>query len=764
MRRPLTDAEVSLIIDHLNQKEEPSQVLVKNTNRPYCSQPLHIGEQVRLIEEPDAVPMAAEQFDLETQEAAFRLVKSDSRIERGIRHAQPWIRIDGITRSLYHYQLYVMYWLLREEHESARQGALVNDLMGLGKTTEALCGTVFFSLVAKNAEHIKNHPEDHLSQMDATDSSKYCNVRDDFPLECACHVRSPAYRWKPRMGASLVLTPAGLLGTWATEWTALGINTTIVGVKLYIHHADYPGRYVGEEYHRRLRLQPGPGKIMMAPAEPQAYRVIILTSVESYQSCVADFLNNKAGHLVKRGTPRPDGIAWARVWRDEAHLRVNWDTTLYGILGRLVDNGDWADPPAFYALTGTPILRNGLLDVLPLVRCINIASPRLKDDPRFVEYLDDNELVKKAKGLARATRRRGTDRRLADEEEHRFEEDTAFFARMLPLYAIRRRGSTMQNGKVLTFIPPLNSFDIACTLPCGEDFLLLRQVEALLRNKLNKAWDREITKWIDEGGVRDDFMPDEELLLDNVFLARLLATAPGLARLGLREHLTWTYIRDRDWHSYPKCSNIYRNLRQLESTSGKLQKLREFLSRLDQCVAFDGICESLVIISEFPFICHLVHCFCIWLDYKAEWMHADTKPEERRAMVKKFQHPHQEGPPEIQIIIGTAAIMGQGLTLHRAHRVLLMEPSRHFAVECQNADRVHRLGVKTDVCYFYRLVNTNSCTEAALVVSQAIQNQTQCLLESLPTLQEVTDESETTAQLLQELSAFVNRENGVRDE
>lgn len=71
--------------------------------------------------------------------------------------------------------------------------------------------------------------------------------------------------------------------------------------------------------------------------------------------------------------------------------------------------------------------------------------------------------------------------------------------------------------------------------------------------------------------------------------------------------------------------------------------------------------------------------------------------------------------PPIRVLVGSTRILGQGLTLNKANRLVLMEPSWHAAVEAQLADRVYRIGSRTDRCWFYRLVNPESSLERLLI-------------------------------------------------
>ena len=65
--------------------------------------------------------------------------------------------------------------------------------------------------------------------------------------------------------------------------------------------------------------------------------------------------------------------------------------------------------------------------------------------------------------------------------------------------------------------------------------------------------------------------------------------------------------------------------------------------------------------------------------------------------------------------------MGQGYTLHKAHRLVLMEPNAHAAVEAQNGERIHRFGSETDRCRVYRLIAPDSALEQSIIDDQKLQ-------------------------------------------
>lgn len=122
------------------------------------------------------------------------------------------------------------------------------------------------------------------------------------------------------------------------------------------------------------------------------------------------------------------------------------------------------------------------------------------------------------------------------------------------------------------------------------------------------------------------------------------------------------------------------------------------------------------------------------MEIPCEWMHAELDVTLREALASVFQGSREpesrvgRGMP-FRVLTGSTRIMGQGLTLNKANRLVLVEPGRHAAVEAQIADRVHRIGSQTDRCWFYRLVNPDSALEKLLIQDQDGQLQRQLLSE-----------------------------------
>lgn len=115
-------------------------------------------------------------------------------------------------------------------------------------------------------------------------------------------------------------------------------------------------------------------------------------------------------------------------------------------------------------------------------------------------------------------------------------------------------------------------------------------------------------------------------------------------------------------------------------------------------------------------------------------MHAKLDTTEREALAGEFQADRVEADATTipcRILVGSTRILGQGLTLNRAFRLVLMEPNRHVAVEEQIYKRVHRIGSNTDRCYVYRLVNPASRIEEMLVKDHLNQLRNEFLAQGL---------------------------------
>ena len=72
---------------------------------------------------------------------------------------------------------------------------------------------------------------------------------------------------------------------------------------------------------------------------------------------------------------------------------------------------------------------------------------------------------------------------------------------------------------------------------------------------------------------------------------------------------------------------------------------------------------------------------------------------------------------DIRFLIGTSRLLGVGLQLTRACHVVLMEPDE-FVREMQAYARVHRIGQKNLMSHSYRLIDSGSEVEEAILKRQ----------------------------------------------
>jgi SNF2 family DNA or RNA helicase len=73
---------------------------------------------------------------------------------------------------------------------------------------------------------------------------------------------------------------------------------------------------------------------------------------------------------------------------------------------------------------------------------------------------------------------------------------------------------------------------------------------------------------------------------------------------------------------------------------------------------------------------------------------------------------------DVRFLIGTSRLLGVGLQLTRACNVVLMEPDNEFVREMQAYARVHRIGQKNPLSRSYRLIDSGSEIEEAILKRQ----------------------------------------------
>lgn len=419
-----------------------------------------------------------------------------------------------------------------------------------------------------------------------------CRISHFFGVECACQESSVTSQLslEARDGASLIFVPAGLIGVWESDFKQLGLSKHL-GLRLFVQHRNFISRMIPRSQLRHLQAQ---GDLEQSTS---ANGFIVLTSVESYSEWVQQYCGDHY-HKVTRDPRSPLGLRWARILRDEAHLTPNSDTKLYRILTDVIDSTE--TPPNFVAVTGTPMLRRGVRDMLALVQVINQISPELKNSADYTDFVHSNQLSQIADDFLACQAQPSTSMNAPIINT---------VQRLLAAYCIRRHAHSFQNNKTLVWVPPLKCYEVLCPLDI-IDTQRLRQTESMLKKGLSRELEQHLERWIANGGTPAGLNVNHDLLLENVRMARVVASVPALARYGPPKQLTWARIKGEGWHLRCKQSIFYRDIDTLEASSGKLQALRRFIALWESTQSYDGVLEHLVVISEFAFMCHIIECVC----------------------------------------------------------------------------------------------------------------------------------------------------------
>jgi len=390
-------------------------------------------------------------------------------------------------------------------------------------------------------------------------------------------------------------------------------TSDLVPTSLYIHHHGVAGHQrLPPVKHHQLRLcRQGDGSWGLDT--PLAHRYLIMTTIESYLQQVAHCFRNvncattqKAARYIDFPADH-DGIGWARVVRDEAHLVLGFTTLFFQIMQSFVLRASRGiyKAPNFLALTATPILRNGIGDMMSLVRTINDISPDIDEHAQYADFIDLAKLEGLRDCQLEMRKAQQTGGAVTKAQEQAIADA---IGRLQLSYTIRRRNSSVQNNKALAVLPEIVYKDVQC--PNSDDIAVLqmRRVEWLLKKQLTREFKTKKALWRATYGRRPMEEIELDLFLDNAQAPRILSTIPWLTELKFRYYFTWQHIMDKEWHTHPDLSPFAANIAEVERTSGKLCELRKILTGLRTDV--QGRPEKLVVVSEFPVVCLAVLVVC----------------------------------------------------------------------------------------------------------------------------------------------------------
>ena len=461
---------------------------------------------------------------------------------------------------------------------------------------------IFFNyIIIENRRDVELHPERHCPPSDKNrhgqSAQARCPSRSQWPIACYCEEGSITRRLVPelcpRPGGSLILVPASLLGNWVDEWDQLGVAESL-GLCLRVQHHDFVDLNLSEEEFDSLRLRMRPDgprlRKVRSPCSIRAEQYAVLSTVQSYPTQV----QKRGGNRRKIGNVFCDCLAWARVIRDESHLTPKLGAQFYRIVESITLNG-W-DLPNVYPITATPILRNGVSDMLACIKTVNLVSPAISQHPQCRDFADPLTLDQLEADYKRI---RAVQKAKGDVDEEEYNRAFTSIGALMAAYCLRRRNESRQNGKTLTVIPPLQCYDVICPTPLEYQHLL-----ESARPFLGSTFRQED---FDAGNQQ---CVDLQRLLDHANASATLATIPGLVLLKNRRALTANHILQHGWHLNPDKSPVSKLITELLASSGKLQILEQILLNLGLDV--DGKPEKLVVVSRKNIVCLAVqavsHC------------------------------------------------------------------------------------------------------------------------------------------------------------
>ena len=596
---------------------------------------------------------------------------------------------------------------------------------------------IYFNyLLVELANEIQSHPDRHY---DAS-RNRACSSQLGQTIVCSClpHGVTSRLGLSPRPGGTLVLVPKMLLGTWKQEWRAVGIRCDL---DLYIQHRQFKQDFLTYQRFRNLVLErvSGEGRqaVMRLSAGQRPHCIIVVTTIGSYWSKMLSRAQTwrplrQSGYQKDDLSfgDRTDGLAWARIVQDEAHVSQQGSTRLPKIMVSLAANG-WIRPN-FVPITATPIYRRGPSDMQHMVNFINMMSDDIHTHSECSPFAESAAFER----LCQEWWRMRVAQQRGDTETVDVRTIVSRVGHLYSAYVLQRRNDSVQNGKPLVSIPPLEMYDVLCPSAHDQDRMAIRHVESYLHKTRLASHD-----------------PDKDIglkeLLEISSRARILADVPALAQVVSKHALTMKHIQEQGWHEAPAESPFAEKLQVLEASSGKLLTLKKIISSLGTTSLLQP--EKLVVVSEFPVVCLIVllvcrYCLvvprslrcladlrqsCMAMGVECKWIHSMTPGSERDGILARFQEDREveEAEVPIRVVVGTTRILGVGLTLHKAFRLVLMEPSYSLGAEMQLAKRIHRIGVATDRCWFYRLHNPMSSLERSIMDDSKTQQRYQRAIE-----------------------------------
>lgn len=576
-----------------------------------------------------------------------------------------------------------------------------------------------------------------------------------WPLQCVCEPGSVSKRVALAHGNALCVVPPTLLNDWLTaassifdpQWRGLGAMNTYVAYALPTSHPTVRdnisnlgtvGLTSRRDWPRVDDCEPFPGQ----------ERNIIVTTSQSFRTHTLTPARN-----YRRGRGRAKRVGpdiWVGlVVVDEAHRQCLETSYLFKeVLG---DNGlDITTRPIVWFLSGTPHPR-GPLDLQPLLHYLSRQWPfdntRCSAEHETIRAICDsdvlyqsNKAVQKCKVLFCKTKN-------PDLQMFRgiVRPPLVVFMAILAELVIRRTTQTPlfshetalafhagQRPRPILQLPPLKVIKIHCSMPLGWADRLKEYVKDAKAAVLSRR-----------RALLSGTVPLDDALEKNTALHRRAVFAfPELLDLEEEGHFPsgWNVdvIKAQGMHKRDNpMSPIWQHHRRLAASSPKLAVLYDIIKTMDEeDEAFAGerlqyraravasgdtqeepledYLEQLVILTNVPMVAAiLAEILRQQLPGREVGLFGSMlNGPERADLIKGFQKVRQytddgsykrvqrnengdliyAARSKPTILVGTLATLGEGLTLHRARRVVVFEPQPLLDLQLQGIKRVHRIG------------------------------------------------------------------------
>jgi hypothetical protein len=473
---------------------------------------------------------------------------------------------------------------------------------------------------SRNAGDGRHLPKGHAPE-------DICPSDNKMFFACPCKENGHGAWATPIYLPNLILSPAGIIATWTTEfYRFVDIeHKQMKGLSLHVAHgnASHYRRTAQEEFNHmqipdlsmtkevcEALLPAGNGMAasnhvggLIVLTTPQSYesKVSNLTQVETQEARVQEEIATKTNRVTKeketyiRKTPIPakrgPGMVWGHIVVDESQDEKLATSRLNTILHRHVFAAlkyyDITTRPKLIYVSGTPCQR-GPTDMK--VQLGYLETAEWKDDATFRHFTSSeiDRMIVTYKSLEKP------DSKVSNTIRERFYFD---FGVLLVNFMICRTCETDWFGKELVTLPPKHA----------------RRVEVNVKPEWKDAIDKFTKQEIED--LRKEYRLGKRLtaktFVDKSRKLRICISFPALIPMFLAGDvdLTWKEVTSNGWHKNPETSPYWKNLNAIAASSAKIDELVHLKDNI-MGKDVDGNPEKLVIMTFAPIESFILSLVC----------------------------------------------------------------------------------------------------------------------------------------------------------